>query len=313
MGCQADQTPFFLNEDQILRKNRIDVQFLKVNPGAAKHIPSAIWLPDFQHVHYPNYFPQAELDFRAHFYPDSARKARRVILSSHSALNDLKKIAPDAVSKARILSFVAQIDNSVYENDPLSVADDYHLPRKFFFLPNQFWQHKNHRVVIKALSLACRENPQMTVVCSGVFYDHRNPMYFDTILSDIAQMGLYSNVRILGRIPRMDFYMLMRQSLAVLQPSLFEGWGTIVEEAKSLGKQIILSDIPVHREQNPPSAVFFDPHQPEELAQLLLQCFQEKDGGPDLELEARARQALPDRTAEFADTFRNIIMEMVNA
>ncbi len=42
---------------------------------------------------------------------------------------------------------------------------------------------------------------------------------------------------------------LLRGAAAVLQPSRFEGWSTIIEDAKSLGKPIVASDIAVHREQ----------------------------------------------------------------
>lgn len=44
---------------------------------------------------------------------------------------------------------------------------------------------------------------------------------------------------------------LMKHAIAIINPSLFEGGSTTVEEAKSLLKVIILSGIPVHREQNP--------------------------------------------------------------
>lgn len=304
-------TPYLLQEDRLLRKNHIDAQFTRGNPGNAKRVPAAIWLPDFQHLHYPDLFTKEDVEFRMHVYPKIARKARSVVLSSQSAFDDLKRVAPDVAHKARILNFVAQVESTVYDNDSAAIIEHFRLPQKFFFLPNQFWQHKNHRIVIQALALACHENRAITVVCTGGVYDHRNPTYFDTILNDIATLGLQSNMRILGRVSRQNFYMLMRQSLAVIQPSLFEGWSTTIEEAKSLGKQIVLSDIPVHREQNPPAGLFFDPQQPEQLALLLMKLFQEKEGGPDFALEQQARHSLPMRTKQFADTFQKIVMEML--
>lgn len=304
--------PYLLQEDRLLRKSHIDAQFMLGNRSNAKRVPSAIWIPDFQHLHYPDLFTKEDLDFRSHHYPEVARKSRIVVLSSQSAFDDLMRIAPDVAHKVRILSFVAQVENTVYDSNPVTLTEHFRLPRKFFFLPNQFWQHKNHRVVIQALALACHENPGITVVCTGNVHDHRNPMYFDTLLSDIATLGLHANLRILGRIPRQNFYMLMRQSLAVIQPSLFEGWSTTVEEAKSLGKQIILSDIPVHREQNPSAGLFFDAQKPEQLAGLLIKVFQEKEAGPDFALEQQARHSLPIRTKQFSDTFQKIVMELLD-
>jgi glycosyltransferase involved in cell wall biosynthesis len=88
-----------------------------------------------------------------------------------------------------------------------------------------------------------------------------------------------------------------------LQPSLFEGWSTTVEEAKSLGKKLLLSDIAVHREQNPPESVFFDPKNSEELAAKMLKLFTDTSAGPDAALEIAARQNLPIRTNEYAENF----------
>ena len=72
--------------------------------------------------------------------------------------------------------------------------------------------------------------------------------------------------RVLGSIPDHDLLGLMRNSVAILNPSLFEGWSTSVEEAKSLGKTVLLSDIAVHREQAPDLGVYFHPQDAEDLA-----------------------------------------------
>jgi len=297
-------------EDHALKKQCPDALFMLLDPGNAGEIPSAIWIPDFQHLYFPEFFTKEDLEIYSRTCVDAAHRARIVVVSSNNALSDLQRIAPDTVHKARVLSFVAQIKPEVYEADPAKAAAHYHLPQKYFFLPNQLWQHKNHRIVLQALAKASEEFPEITVVCSGGTYDHRNPNYFDLILSDIATLGLQSNFRILGRIPRSYFYSLMRQSLAVLQPSLFEGWSTTVEEAKSLGKAVILSEIPVHREQNPASAHYFNPRDAGELARIMQNLFRETAAGPNLELENRSRSALPERTRIFATAFYQIICDL---
>ena len=304
-------TPMFLYEDSELRKHHIDAQFMLQSPGNVRQVPTATWIPDFQYLYFPDFFTRDELETRSRIYREAALRTQIVVLSSEHALNDLKKIAPDAIARARVLRFVAQVPSEIYESDPSQVADHYHLPPKFFYLPNQLWQHKNHRIVLQALAIACEQIPEITVICTGGTYDHRNPSYLDVILNDIATLGLQSNFRMLGRIPRSAIYPLMRGSLAVLQPSLFEGWSTTVEEVKSVGKTIILSDIPVHREQDPPRALYFDPHNPQGLADHMSRLHVEKASGADIELENQARVALPARTEKFAQTFEKIIMEMV--
>jgi len=311
LRTQLQITPIILREDRELKNYHIDAQFMLQSPGNVRHVPTATWIPDFQHLYFPEFFTKEDLEARSRLYADAAFRTQIVVLSSEHAFNDLRRVAPSAITKARVLRFVAQIKPEIYEIDPSQVANHYHLPHKYFFLPNQLWRHKNHRVVLQALAKACNQIPEITVVCTGGAYDHRNPNYLDVILNDIAALGLQSNFRLLGRIPRSYMYPLMRQSLAVIQPSLFEGWSTTVEEVKSLGKSIILSDIPVHREQDPARAMYFDPQNPDELASHLRMLHVEKAPGADRDLENQARYDLPTRTEKFAQTFNKIITEMV--
>ena len=62
----------------------------------------------------------------------------------------------------------------------------------------------------------------------------------------------------------------MKNSYAIIQPSLFEGWSTVVEDAKALNKFIFLSDLNVHKEQNPKNASFFDATNEEDLVEKLM-------------------------------------------
>lgn len=50
---------------------------------------------------------------------------------------------------------------------------------------------------------------------------------------------------------------LMKYSIAVINPSKSEGWSSTVEQAKSMGKLVLLSNLTVHKEQNPKRAFFF--------------------------------------------------------
>jgi len=61
----------------------------------------------------------------------------------------------------------------------------------------------------------------------------------------------------------------MQHAVAIIQPSLFEGWSTVVEDSKALNKFIIASDIPVHREQNNGNMEFFSPNNSVQLAEII--------------------------------------------
>jgi glycosyltransferase involved in cell wall biosynthesis len=174
------------------------------------------------------------------------------------------------------------------------------------YLPNQFWVHKGHRVVVEALAQLRASRPDIVVVCTGNPSDHRAPQYFGELLAEVSQRGVRESFIVLGWVPQAHIYHLMRQSLAVLQPSRFEGWSTTVEETKSIGKRILLSDIPVHREQCPPAAHYFGPDDAVALATALIDVYETSAPGPDEDMESRARAELPARTREYGATFLGI-------
>lgn len=294
-----------------LQAQNIGCLFSMAEYGAHFRMPLLTWIPDFQHHRLPEMFPEDERRERDRRYRRIEQYATRVIVSSQDALADWARFAPDAVSKARVLSFVAQVPAEVYSADPAWVCERYNLPQRFFYLPNQFWKHKNHQVVLEALALLHSQYPDVVVVCTGNTHDYRHSEYFAQLRDEIATKQLESKLIILGAVPHEHVLQLMRQSLAVLQPSLFEGWSTPVEEAKSIGKGIIISDLPVHREQDPPAAVFFNPHDPEQLAHCLKDAFFAKTAGPDVEQEARAIAQLPERTRQFGTQLIGIVREAV--
>ncbi|MEO8352985.1 MAG: glycosyltransferase, partial [Chthoniobacteraceae bacterium] len=95
-------------------------------------------------------------------------------------------------------------------------------------------------------------------------------------------------------------------AIAIIQPSLFEGWSTVVEDARALGRPCLLSDLGVHREQNPPGAHFFPPHSAEALADLMAEAWENWPAGPDAVAEAAARQRVETRLVEVGRRFLEI-------
>jgi glycosyltransferase involved in cell wall biosynthesis len=156
----------------------------------------------------------------------------------------------------------------------------------------------------------------LAVVCTGNLKDYRtgDETYADQVANYIASNRLQGQVSILGSIEYSDVLRLMEESIGVINPSRFEGWSSTVEEAKSLGKRVILSDIPVHREQAPARGAYFQPDDPAELTRILIGHWH-SPADDDVQLERRrAKDMLERRTLEFArgysDVIRNLLQRM---
>jgi len=296
--------------ERLLRGHGIDAMFACwMEFGPSFGIPLLGWIPDFQHKHHPELFSSEENMQRDQLFERMAANCSRVVLSSEDARKDCERFIPLFAHKARVLRFVAQVPAGVYDVDSGRMCDEYHIPERFVYLPNQFWVHKGHGLVLEALAHLASRRPDITVVCTGNPSDNRDPLYFGELLARVSRLGLRDNFLVLGWVPHSHTFHLVRQSLAVLQPSLFEGWSTTVEETKSIGKTILLSDIPIHREQSPASALYFDPTDAAALAERLIEVYDVRNPGPDKSLEAPAREALPERTREYAETFIDIVRD----
>jgi glycosyltransferase involved in cell wall biosynthesis len=264
----------------------------------------ASWIPDFQHRYMPELFSQTEINKRNKMYEKIANNAPLIVLSSRMALNDFNNFYPQAAKRSTILNFYSYIDEKWFTADPKKVQKRYDLPDDFFIVCNQFWKHKDHDVIIKALNLMKRRGAEPYIVCTGQTLDVRFPDYFRELKIRINQLGLEKHFIILGLIPRFDQVQLIRRSLAVLQPSLFEGWSTVVEDARSLGKEILMSDFPVHIEQNPPYAKYFKCGDYESLSELMLDSIYNLSSGPDKEIEQKTRV---ENNSRFLDYGRNFL------
>jgi glycosyltransferase involved in cell wall biosynthesis len=186
-------------------------------------------------------------------------------------------------------------------------AKAYNLPENFFFMPNQFFRHKNHFLVLEAVVLLRERGCNVVVVASGKPDDPRNPDHFASLCDRLDILNLQNEFRILGLIPYEHIAHLMRASLALLNPSLFEGWSTTVEEARSLGVPMLLSDLPVHFEQAASNAIFFDRTSANSLADAMqktqiLKDFQREENFRVAQSEANYR------CKKFSADFTNLVI-----
>ena len=224
------------------------------------------WIPDFQHRRLPELFSRRERRLRDRAFREITDRSTLVIVSSESAARDLAEFSPEHAAKARILRFVAlpPAESAVPSRE--TVLTKFGIEGAYFHMANQFWVHKNHEVLLDALRILRERRVPASVVATGDQSDYRRPGHFAHLQGRAKQLGVEDRFITPGRVSIADLTSLMRHSVAVVNPSLFEGWSTGVEEAKSIGKRVLLSDIDVHREQDPPGGVFFEPHDPSGLA-----------------------------------------------
>ena len=285
-------------------EHRLDVLSHSPVVDLRAFVPTLSWFPDFQHVELPQLFTLRDRLSRSMVVRRAAKYSDRVLLSSRSALRNLGQIAPGCAKKAVVLRFRKRAPTEA-DIPTLEVLRLQHgIPSRFFYLPNQFWTHKDHETAIRALDILCKRGERTMIVCTGSTSDHRNSNHFENLATLVRSLGLESKFMVLGLVARASCWGLMRHAIAVLNPSRFEGWSSTVEEARALGVNTILSDIEVHREQAPVGSLFFETGNEASLADQMQHL---------MNAECAAHPRMDASFSEFGRAYAAIIREVASS
>ncbi|MDJ1482404.1 glycosyltransferase family 1 protein [Cytophagaceae bacterium YF14B1] len=236
--------------------------------GLITHHQRLFWIPDFQEYHLPHFFTDEQKQNRKTQQSLLVKQKSPIVFSSNDSQADFRKFFPESENTTFVLPFA--VTHDLYSDLQIEeLKKKYNITKPYYFSPNQFWRHKNHLILLKAIQLLKERQTNFQVVFTGKEHDHRNPTYFEELKKFIDDNHLQEYVRFLGFIDRREQLQLMNHSKAVIQPSLFEGWSTVVEDAKAMNQVVILSDLNVHREQMNSNVVFFDPKNEVDLAQKM--------------------------------------------
>lgn len=263
----------FLGKDIALEnyliKNKIDILSHFFVTGRNSKIKSLFWIPDFQEIYNLKYISFKRKLMRKINLLYAIKNSFNIILSSNTVKNDLKKIHPIVSNKAVVFKPFFETPDKI-KNKKILIK--YNIKKKFFLLPNQYWKHKNHFLVLNILKeINLNQKQDIQIVSTGYFYDHRFPEYKNEILKYIEANKLNDSFKILGIIPYEDLMDLMHLAIAVINPSKSEGWSSTVEQAKSIGKMVLLSNLKVHKEQAPYRSFYFNVNNKKTLKERIIQ------------------------------------------
>ena len=232
------------------------------------------YLYDFQHKYYPHFFTKEEINKRNKEFSNLLNSAEHLITQAKCVKNDAEKFFKNFKAQIHVLPFAPFLKNEwLLDNRDLRLK--YFIEKPYFIICNQFWKHKNHKIAFEAFErLLNKKGRNFQLVCTGSTEDLRDQKYYIYLKKLIEELNIKNNVKILGYIPKLDQISLIKKSISLIQPTLFEGnpGGGAGYDAISLGHPIIISNIPVNREieENEPNVFFFKPHDSLDLLSKML-------------------------------------------
>lgn len=278
--------------EELVIAHGIDV-VLPVTELLTRKTPAARigWIPDFQHCRLPHYYNETQRQQRDVHFQRLIDESGGMMFSSHAVRNDFLELYPDFPGLSACIPFPSSLAYraDALSGDPGAVRGRCRLPSAYALVVNQFWRHKNHRVVVEAVAEAKARCPEIVVAMVGMLSDSRDVSnaHISGMLRQIFTEDLAGNVRILGEVSDEELICLLRGASLIIQPSEFEGWSTTVQDAVALGKSLACSDLPVHREQAP-SARFFGVRDARALAEILVEVDWRESGWSGIQAETAA-------------------------
>ena len=298
--------------DKFLKNNNISIlsHGLHFGLGSKSDVKSISWIPDFQYIYYPENFTLKNRVFKHINTLISAKTSSKIILSSKDAERDLKKILPMKYNKTIIHPYVFDLPPKRKILSYKKIYKKYKIPKNYFFIPNQFWKHKNHDLIVETLRyLKEHKNNDINIVLTGFPYDHRHQNYFEELNKKIDKYNIRNKYIYLGVVPYLDVMSLMFHSIAIINPSKFEGCSSSVEQAKSMGKKVVLSNLKIHKEQNPSKGYYFHPDNFKQLAKKLIELLKKNKEKNDLKSIIYAYSILNKRLEKYALDYQKKVLK----
>jgi len=256
-----------------LTRNPVDAYLTQyITPWfVPEEIKIATIIHDISFNFYPQLIKKTDLFFLKTLIPASLRRANRIIGVSRFTRDEIikyYKVDPkkvDWIYNAVSDEFKAQ-DISREKID--LIKKKYALPEKYILYIGTLQPRKNLPVLIEAYGKIRGEVAGYKLVLAG----GRGHNFDDKIIETVEKNGLSDQVILPGFIEEDDKAASIAGADVFCFPSLYEGFGIPILEAMSVGTPVVASRILPHEEIAQGSVAFFDPENPEELSEKLLEA-----------------------------------------
>lgn len=191
-------------------------------------VPTVTTVYDMQHHDLPHLFSRAERAFRRWAYDGAARRADRVVTTSRYSAGRLTEAA--GVPSEGIEVITMGIDHERFTPDPTDADErlSTRLPERYVLYPGNLWPHKNHDRLVDAFGVVA--DRELHLVLTGQDYGRAG-----ALRERATRAGVGDRVHHLGFVAADEVPALMRRAVAMVFPSLYEGFGSPPLEAMACG------------------------------------------------------------------------------
>ena len=220
-------------------------------------------------------FPEVSLkrqyEKREKNFTQPLQRASMIFVGNEEGKNNICTYYNVDRDKVKIVSMPTPMDIFSLKPD-LNILDKLGIRQgEYVYYPAQFWAHKNHIRIIKAIKNLKDRGYNIKVVFSGA--DKFNQKYIE---NKVKEYGIEDRVIFAGFVTREELMALYQNAHALVYASLLGPDNIPPLEAMALKCPAIVSDLAGHVEQFGDNAIFFKSTDENDLADKIASINKEK-------------------------------------
>lgn len=194
--------------------------------------------------------PSPLTTYQRHYIPQVLAQAEHILCNSTATAQDITHFFQISPGKISPILLAYDADHFRFQNQP---------KQDYFLYIGRHDPYKNlHRIIAAFAALPSRDYELWLAGPS-------DPRYTPLLKADIERLGITNQVKFLGYVPYSQLPSLINRALALVFPSLWEGFGFPVLEAMACGTPAITSNLSSLPEVAGNAALLIDPYNTGEI------------------------------------------------
>ncbi len=310
-GIWRKAAPWFHPQVRALLRQRCSLWIFPAQDSLSFQVPvpALVSIADLMH-RYERRFPEVgnrlEYHLREANFRNICRWSSGIIVDSRTGREQVAESYRVPTDRIFVLPYVPPGTLNRGETGEADFDARYSLPSRFLFYPAQFWFHKNHANLLRAVALAKKEAPDIQLVLVGF---PKNA--YSQVIRLRKKLELESAVRILGYVPAEDIPAFYRRARALVMPTFFGPTNIPPLEAFSMRCPVAVSRVYGIPEQVGEAALLFNPESPDEIAACILRLWRDDNLCDSLKKRGAERAAMWGQR-EFNSRLLEIIEQVVS-
>lgn len=252
----------------VLRRWRADV-FLSLDGYCSLRtdVAQVMVLHDIAFAHYRDHLPARVQRYYEHYVPLFLEKAAHVITVSDFVRHDLHHRYSTPLKKISVAgNGVKPIFRPAAAEDIVRIREQYTAGAPYLFYLGAVHPRKNIAALIGAYTCFRRQAPYAVPLLLG----GRFAWQHDAVKAAYRDSEFKRDIHFLGYLPEAEIGRVMSGALAMVYPSLSEGFGVPLLEAMHAEVPVLCSHATSLPEVAGPAALTFDPHSRKDMAAAMM-------------------------------------------